>query len=76
MLRWKKRRGMGVSGGLGEKEEIHDRARSFGHHNVPKAFLPSLSFLTSLLGETERKTLIGRQGKERKIWVRSFMLWL
>lgn len=48
-----------------EKKKEHDRARSSEQQNVPKAFLPSPSFLTILHGEEERKNLKERE-RERK----------
>lgn len=41
----------------GKKKRNIDRARSFEQQNVPKASLPSLSFLTILCRAEERKHL-------------------
>lgn len=50
------------------KEKEYDRARSFEQQNVPKASLPSPSFLTILHGGEERKHFKEREeggGSER-----------
>lgn len=44
------------------KEKEYDRARSFEQQNVPKASLPSPSFLTILHGGEERKHFKDREG--------------
>lgn len=51
-------------GGGGWKEKEYDRARSFEQQNVPKASLPSPSFLNNLHGGEERKHLKARERRE------------
>lgn len=65
-------RGGGAGGGVERKEGEYDRARSFEQQNVPKASLPSPSFLSILHGGEERKHLketersAGRRGRKRR----------
>lgn len=55
------------------KEKEYDRARSFEQQNVPKASLPSPSFLTILHGGEERKHLKERERREeggKDLWLK------